>query len=202
MFPCDPEFVFTERMKINMSKEAYEGLEMWLKDVTSGMLDSSNDDEKAPVLCKFCGMAPCFVDINYEDLFVGVGTDLEELGLKNKEIRHGMYHEAFRLWKGHVGAGICYKLPHCITSNIHDAYPEANGDYVGFKKGTRNIGDDESKNDIKTVAKKRPSEDAVEIVAKKAHKKPFGYPCAACPYGMDYFGDMPKHDSESFSTDV
>lgn len=202
MFPFDPEFLFTERMKITMDKEAYEGLKNWHDDTVSGMFDQDLDKK-----CKFCGMDPCFIDTNYTHLFLEVGAELEELGLKNNEIRHGMYREAFRLWKGHVGAGVRYELPHCVTVNIHDAYPASNGKYVGFKKGSKG-GDEENikppnnesedsklvaaikeSQDSNLVIKKRPSED-VKPATKKVCKQAFGMPDAINPYGLDYYADI------------
>jgi hypothetical protein len=95
MFACDPEFVFTERMKITMGKEAFDGLKKWHKDTVSGLFDEAIN-QKEP--CEYCNMCPCFVDEYYQRVFVEVGGELEDLGLLNREIRFGMYRDASRLW--------------------------------------------------------------------------------------------------------
>lgn len=125
-----------------MDKEAFEGLKRWHDDTVSGLLDEAI---KEP--CNFCKMSPCFVDEVYDRVFLEVGGELEELGMSNNEIRFGMYRDASRLWTGRVGTGIRYKLPYCVLSNIRDAYPELNGAYVGFKKGSKGGDEEEPEED-------------------------------------------------------
>jgi hypothetical protein len=183
MFPFDPEFIFTERMKINMDKEAYEGLQQWAADLSGGMIESAAP-EQPPGVCTFCDLAPCFVDVHYANLFIGAGSNLEALGLKNNEIRHGLYREAFWLWKGHVGKGVRMNLSHCVTINIQDAYPDPNGNYVGYKSSKDDCLHDDSseKEAVKPTAKKRSPKSPVESVKpvkkKAATETPFGYPSA------------------------
>jgi len=91
-----------------------------------------------PVLvrCKHCGGCPCILNVNDNyDTLMELGSALEEEGGKtNREIRFKLYQEAARLCFGKLGQGVRKKLPNCVTGEIHDAYPEKEGKYVGFRE--------------------------------------------------------------------
>lgn len=196
MLFCDPEFIFTERMKATMSKAAFAGLRQWHEDTVSGLLDDATK-----VVCKYCKLDPCFLEECYPRVFLEVGLDCEEQGSTNKEIRFNMYCEASSMWSGHPGRGKRFKLPHCVVSNIHDAYPSSDGAYVGFKKGSKG-GDEESvdEDDKKPEAKpEAPVDRKRKTVAKITAyvQPPHGLPNSNNPYGLDYYADIeakyPEH---------
>jgi hypothetical protein len=152
----DPEFIFTERMKRNMCPDALKGLATWAKDqsknnviqegfkmpvglalehaqVKADAFAEEGDEVIDVAYCKYCGLSPCFSVKQYSHIFVEFASDLEEDGLSNKEIRHRLYRECTRVWKGYLGYGKRIKLPKCIEGEIRDHYPEPEGKYVGFK---------------------------------------------------------------------
>jgi hypothetical protein len=117
MLFCDPKFIFTDRMKITMGEDAFEGLKEWHEDTVSRVLDEASN-----VICKYCKAEPCFLDDCYEQVLLGVGGECEELAMTNKEIRYHMYHEASKLWSGNPGRGKRYKLPYCARLGILEEF--------------------------------------------------------------------------------
>jgi len=90
---------------------------------------------KIAVRCPHCERCPCVlnVDDNYETL-MDIGASLEEEGNTNKQIQFKLYIEAARMCFGRLGKGNRRVLPNCVTGEIHDAYPEKDGKYVGFRE--------------------------------------------------------------------
>ena len=99
---------------------------------------------------------PCWksfaLDRNY-DVITDARLEMEAHGngeFANKELRFSMYAAAAKAIFGTLGAGNCRELPRCVTSYIHDCYPEkslvhyfgylANGD-VGFDSDISGIED-------------------------------------------------------------
>ena len=103
-------------------------------------------------VCLLCRGSPCLLDRNY-DVITNAGLEMEAHGngeFANKELRFAMYAAAAKAIFGTLGAGNRRELPRCVTSYIHDCYPEkslvhyfgylANGD-VGFDSDISGIED-------------------------------------------------------------
>jgi hypothetical protein len=125
----------TERISDSVDDDALEEDTEDEDDVDSQATTVKMDEEE-PVAtnCPFCGWDPCFMQTHYENLLV-LGTELEDSQhYANHEIRFHLYREMVHLYYGSLGSGNRRQLPHCVVSEIHDAYPKcADTEYVGFQ---------------------------------------------------------------------
>jgi hypothetical protein len=83
--------------------------------------------------CMHCSMVPCIMKSGLYEELMFVGEGMEENGATNKEIRFELYCLSAKRLYGKLGSGNRKKLPSCLMSEIHDAYPAERGtQYVGF----------------------------------------------------------------------
>jgi hypothetical protein len=83
--------------------------------------------------CMYCSMSPCVMKSGLYEELMFVGEGMEEAGSTNKEIRFELYCLSAKRLYGKLGSGNRKKLPSCLMSEIHDAYPAERGaPYVGF----------------------------------------------------------------------
>ena len=92
---------------------------------------SDDNDGKENRRCQYCGQNPCFVIEIYE-LLVETGEELEEEELTNKQMQFNLYRIASNSYHRRLGAGNQKRLPICVTTDIHDLYPDGKGQYTGF----------------------------------------------------------------------
>ena len=92
-----------------------------------------------PKKCRYCELAPCIMNVHYDNLMsMGCDIELEQLAdngeADNKVIRFALYRDVSnKLW-GPLGKGVRKELPKCVVGEIHDAFPTKRGQtYVGFK---------------------------------------------------------------------
>jgi glutaredoxin len=96
--------------------------------------------------CDYCKATPCLLSKVYKEMMY-VAEEMEDEA-ENKEIRHAMYcFVSKKLW-GRLGRGFRKRIPHCIMSEIHDAYPAKKGTtYVGFKASNDEVVSDGGRDD-------------------------------------------------------
>jgi hypothetical protein len=99
------------------------------------------EEEVADVIkeCRFCGKAPCVVDFKFYNEMVAEAEELYEEAGPNKHKRFALYAFAAKKLFGYLGPGVRKMIPHCVTSEIHDLFPEnIPSNYVGFKEAAEN----------------------------------------------------------------
>jgi len=119
-----------------------DGYEAWFK-MNVGEVESP-PPPPPPGTCMRCGRLPCIVEdeetVEYGDAIVCAFASQEAAGMevKNEEIR-------FELYKMYAHAlGYFHKrkeLPLCVIDFIRFNFPQKDGNYVGFKAGTRGVRD-------------------------------------------------------------
>jgi hypothetical protein len=82
-------------------------------------------------VCEHCNENPCLM-VTYEKEFDDFSDSLIGTGQAPRACRYASYRFMVRLIHGVLPKGDRRKLPLCITREIHDNFPESDGNYVGF----------------------------------------------------------------------
>jgi hypothetical protein len=82
--------------------------------------------------CEHCNEDPCVMD-QYEKEFDDFSDSLIGNRQSQNERRYASYRFMVRLIHGVLPKGKRRKLPLCVTREIHDNFPERDGNYKGFQ---------------------------------------------------------------------
>ena len=82
--------------------------------------------------CVRCKGDPCVWEENWISMMTLVSIDLESDAPNNEKSRF-VYRQMCRLLHGALGGGKRVKLPQCVISGVRNAYPNSEGEYMGFR---------------------------------------------------------------------
>ena len=127
----------TATLEVAMGEDVVNGLDNFFEE--QRMEEISAAAFRGAVSCRHCGLFPCVVEREYNNM-IALGTEMEEdEGRSRKEVRFVLYNYFSHVYNGYLGRGNRKKLPVCVTSEIKDHYPADPGtNYVGFIPGSAN----------------------------------------------------------------
>jgi hypothetical protein len=103
-------------------------------DSSNNRSDGEEQTESSNQFCMECGYTPCIVLQEYNNI-TEIGETHEEMGKSNNEIRFALYGYMSKALYGYLGKGNRRKLPGCVIREVHDSYPEKDGEtYTGFRE--------------------------------------------------------------------
>ena len=93
---------------------------------------STKSTETLP--CEFCDVSPC----DWSSVGKDIVTVIDDMcntynAASNSQKRYDAYCAYAALKWGYLGKDNCRRIPECVRSAVQVAFPDPNGNYVGFR---------------------------------------------------------------------